>query len=133
MSESGQSRRFDGRQTTAGLPPETDIVTAGWHASKVPAADSCAAPLSSRHYPVAAFFSRSPGAGKNTAQRRSLRNPIGCFSLVRWCDMFFSHEKLQPVSFRPDVGCSHDLGPCLGFFDNELREVGRRAYKRLAA
>jgi hypothetical protein len=30
--------------------------------------------------PVAACISRSPGAGKKTALRRSLRNPIGCIS-----------------------------------------------------
>jgi hypothetical protein len=35
--------------------------------------------------PVAACISRSPGAGKKTALRRSLRNPIGCFSqMVRY-------------------------------------------------
>jgi hypothetical protein len=32
--------------------------------------------------PVAACFSRSAGARKKTALRRSLRNPIGCFSQI---------------------------------------------------
>jgi len=35
-SGSGQSRHFGRRQTTSGLPPEADIVTAGRHVSKVP-------------------------------------------------------------------------------------------------
>ena len=36
MSLWGHSRRFDGRPATSGLPPQTDMVTAGRHVSKVP-------------------------------------------------------------------------------------------------
>jgi hypothetical protein len=35
-SAPGQSRHFGRRQTTSGLPPEADIVTAGRYVSKVP-------------------------------------------------------------------------------------------------
>ena len=35
-SRLGQSRHFGRRQTISGLPPEADIVKAGWHVSKVP-------------------------------------------------------------------------------------------------
>jgi len=35
----GQSRHFGRRQTTSGLPSETDIVRAAWHVSKVPTTD----------------------------------------------------------------------------------------------
>jgi hypothetical protein len=36
MSQLGQSRHFGRRQTTSGLPSETDIVRAARHVSKVP-------------------------------------------------------------------------------------------------
>jgi hypothetical protein len=36
MSAVGHSRRFGRRPTTSDVPPETDIVTAGPHVSKVP-------------------------------------------------------------------------------------------------
>jgi hypothetical protein len=39
MSAKGHSRHFDGLPMTSGLPPETDIVTAGRHVSKVPIGD----------------------------------------------------------------------------------------------
>jgi hypothetical protein len=68
------------------------------------------------------YFSISGRTEKDRLAAISPKSDRGVF--VRWC------EKL---SFRPDVGCSHDLGPCLGFFDDELREVGGRTYKRLAA
>src|SRR6266404_5891986 len=40
MSQLGQSRRFDGRPATSGLPPSTDIVRAGRQVSSVPLATS---------------------------------------------------------------------------------------------
>ena len=39
MTVVGQSRHFGRRQTTSGLPLETDIVRAGRHVSKVPHPD----------------------------------------------------------------------------------------------
>src|SRR5260221_12853100 len=39
MSAWDQSRHFGRRQTTSGLPPETDIVRAARHVSKVPGGD----------------------------------------------------------------------------------------------
>jgi len=35
----GQSRRFDRRQITSGLPPEADIFGVGRHVSNVPTGD----------------------------------------------------------------------------------------------
>jgi hypothetical protein len=43
MSEMGQSRHFADPLMTSGLPREADIVTDGWHVSKVPISDSRAA------------------------------------------------------------------------------------------
>src|ERR1035437_2610569 len=43
MPELGQSRRFGRWPMTCGLPPETDIHSAGRHVSNVPTGDSCAA------------------------------------------------------------------------------------------
>jgi hypothetical protein len=124
-------RRTQYEQISFGLPLKANITQYSLHVSKVPAADSCAAPLSSRHYPSLLVFLDLRAQGKRPPCGGLSENLIGCFSqMVRYV---LSRGKLQPVSFRPDVGCSHDLGPCLGFFDNELREVGRRAYKRLAA
>jgi hypothetical protein len=39
MSDLGQSRRFDRRQITSGLPPEADIFGVGRYVSKVPNSD----------------------------------------------------------------------------------------------
>jgi hypothetical protein len=36
MTALGQSRHFGRRPTTSGLPPEADIVRAGWYVAKVP-------------------------------------------------------------------------------------------------
>ena len=50
MSQLGQSRHFDGLPMTSGLPPETDIVTAGRHVSNVPKAEVAALVRSSRRH-----------------------------------------------------------------------------------
>src|SRR5258707_2593371 len=44
---------------------------------------------------------------------------------VQWCN--------AKDSFRLDVGCPNDLGPFLGFIDDELAEIGGRARKYRAA
>jgi hypothetical protein len=56
-SERGQSRRFDGRPATSGLPRSADIRRVRRHVSNGPHPDSCAAA-------VCSLFDQLVGAGE---------------------------------------------------------------------
>jgi hypothetical protein len=72
MSVRGQTRHFDSRPVTSGLPPTPDILSTRRHVSKVPAPDSCTAASSvfirsSRHYKTPRPHSLTSPSGSRAA------------------------------------------------------------------